>query len=532
MKNKSVKRDCIIIIALTVLIFLNTSGNDFVYDDLEAIVNNPSIRDTGNIPLFFTNPGRTAVTSELLQNVYRPLLMTTFALNYAAGGLDVAGYHLVSISLHAANAVLLYLLILAMAGTGLNAGGGNAQLASLLISLFFAVHPVNTEAVNYIWQRSELMASFFYLVTLLCMVNYMRGGKALLYAAAVVSFVMALLTKEMAVTVPVVLLLFDWYFISSFKKDVFMRNLKRYYLPFIVLAVVYACFRLFSYRILRESGTGGGSAGWGAFKYFITQARVIIQYLRLMVFPRGLSVHHDVPLSSSLSDPTFLASGAVILLMIAGAVMMRKKLRTYSFFILWFFIMLIPTSSVIPLYPVIMNEHRIYLAGAGLVAVFVLASTKKSTLLLMAVLLVLCASLTVKRNSEWKDSFTLWSAVAREYPDNYMAYFNLGVAHVASEQYDKGIEYYRKAVSIKPDYAEAYYNLGVAYGGLGKYDDALDSYKQAIGIKPDYGAAYCNLGGTYVWLGRYSEAVESYKEALRINPSDANTLYNLKLLGK
>ncbi|MBI5598765.1 MAG: hypothetical protein HY890_03395 [Deltaproteobacteria bacterium] len=398
-----------------VIVYSGTFGAAFHFDDLPNIVENYAIRDLKNLPaIFFGNRG---------------LVMATFALNYAAGGDNVFGYHVGNVIIHIINGILAYFLVF---NTMLKAGGEEARSKKIAAysALLFALHPVQTQAVTYIVQRMESLASLFYLAALVVFIKAADASssakRALLYAGVAVLYFLGFKSKEVAITLPFVIALYDVYFLGG--KKGFMGRLPLYgalFLLFIYFLVV-TIMPLGGFGDLSAELTGqfaaphqptglagvataqgaAPSAGFGVksitpFEYLYTQFNVIVYYITLLFVPINQNLDYDFPISTGLFTTPEIRPGTVlniplpppvvsliILLFIIGLgvyLFSRSRGRgpslpssgkpwrglMVSFFIFWFFIILAPTSSFIPVIDVIF-EHRLYLASLGFFAIFAL----------------------------------------------------------------------------------------------------------------------------------------------------------------
>lgn len=393
--------------ALAFIIYSNSFSVPFQFDDLPIIVENTSLRRLANLPGLLSSQ--------------RGLTMATFALNYAAGGVDTTGYHLVNIVIHIINAALVYLL-LAHTLRFVNIEEASARRLGALTALLFMAHPIQTQAVTYIVQRMESLSSLFYLLALLFLV---WGSKAAafpkrlaLYAGVGLSYLFAFYSKETAFTLPAVALLYDFCFIAKGK----IRAMTGRWPAYAVLAALFAVFTVTT--ILPLGGFGDVSdesadskyaapkvkAGLGTkeldysagFKvssvtpkeYLYTQFNVMVYYISLFVYPANQNLDYDFPLSRELMKAPQVAEGTVlnmpipppivslaILLAIAGAgaymIIITQgrpggRLRVAGFFIFWYFIVLSPTSSIVPIIDAI-YEHRVYLPSLGFFTILALS---------------------------------------------------------------------------------------------------------------------------------------------------------------
>lgn len=387
MLKKHVIAVCLIA-ASTLLVYSNTFHSTFHFDDVEQIVENSKIKDLGNL-------------REIL-NGQRGVAVATFAVNYAIGGLNVFGYHLVNILIHIINGILVYFLIFLTLSLIKNppfskggAGGfdGWSSRIALYVALIFAVHPVQTQAVTYITQRMESLASLFYLLGLLLFISGARARSffttSLLYCGVLASYILGFKSKEIVITLPAILFLYDLYFISSGNVKGLLKRWPLYLSLFILLLYLASKTMVPADAVNAIKGDAfsdvtNATAGFAVKEitpgqYLLTQFNVIMTYLRLLILPVEQNLDYDYAVSRSLFELRTLLSfiGVVSILSAAVYLFMRpvswitRHGRIISFFILWFFIILSPTSSFIPIQDVIF-EHRVYLPSVGFIAIFVI----------------------------------------------------------------------------------------------------------------------------------------------------------------
>ncbi len=535
----------LLIAVISVAVYSNSFSNSFHFDDQHFIVENPYIQDLRNIPSFFLSPEHSSF-EKIFTSHYRPLLVTSYAMNYALGGLRPEGYHVVNLLFHVGSAFLVYLIVDAMLS-------GNFYIA-LTAALVFAVHPFNSEVVNYITARSSVMCTFFYLLSFYFWIGFrsekleVRSEKIIdgsqkksyfllltsnFYLFSLLSFLLAILTKEIAITLPVVLFLYDFYFHrqQDGKNRHPAPSSSRYlpHLPYIILIIVpYLLYRISVYGSI----TGGGTRDYLA--NFLTQPKVLLKYIQLMFVPSGLTIEHNIRLSASLSDITVILSFASILIILFIAYLlfrmgrMGREWRMVSFFILWFFITLLPTT-IIPLNAVL-QENRGYLAGvmSAVIAGWALSRLKRRYIFPGLALLVLVLSvLTFNRNFAWKDDLSLWSDAVAKSPMSARAHDNLGLAWMGVNKYDLAIGEFNKTLELNPRYYLAYYNAGVAYQLQGDLEKARFAYEESLKINPSYFRSYYNAGIVYKKLGEPDMAISSYDRAIALDPRHPFVYNNL-----
>jgi tetratricopeptide (TPR) repeat protein len=524
----------------------------FQFDDIWTIGENSIIRNLN----YYAAPAkarideRTADYAKILN--YRALISRyisslTFALNYSVHGLDVTGYHVVNLAIHLASALLVYWLVLLVLAS-LAAGPGqyrplylkNVSPVALLAALLFVAHPVQTQAVTYIIQRQASLATMFYLLAVVLYIKARlsvdanrksaHAGKANIRAAAyylvgLLAAVLAMKSKEIAFTLPVMIVLYEiLFFTGTARKRVV------YLTPFLLTMLIIPV-------TLIVMGQGAGElqedtamaatrlqTGMKRLDYLFTQFRVIITYIRLMFFPVGQNLDYDFPFYHSIAEPAVLLSLITLLAVCAAAAWAfwryrrtQPLVKVVFFGIAWFFIALSIESSIIPIVDVIF-EHRLYLPSAGLFlalsfAVLLLIEKQRQTRVNRAVLvlaglavLTLCG-LTYARNSVWSDRVALWQDVVSKSPGKARGYNYLGIAQYEKGNLDGAIAAYEKSASLNPSYANAHSNLGMAYFEKGRIDEAINAFKNAIRLKPDHAEAHYNLGLAYGEKGLMQEAI-------------------------
>ncbi len=507
----------LILVAAGILAYGNSFRGKFVYDDIRAIVNNPHIRQVLPLSKSLTGPWDSSVRD-------RPVVSLSLALNYAAGGLEPRGYHLFNLAVHLLAGLTLFgVLRRTFQNTRFPpAWNRSASTLGFAAALLWLLHPLQTESVTYVIQRSESLAGLFYLLTLYCFIRSADSGRGRAwFAGAVISCGLGMATKATMITAPVAVFIYDSIFLSRSPA----RAAKRHWPRHLALAATWLI------QVLLISRTSYADLkGLSPLTYLFTQPSVIAHYLRLTVWPHPLCIDYGWPPAAGVGDvllPAILVGG-LLWLTVYGLV----KKPAVGFAGAWFFLVLAPTSSILPLEDPL-SEHRMYLPLAALAAlavggVFSLLRRLSSpagrravgTIILTAAALVL-GGLTWQRNRVYHDPLTLWREVTILRPEHARGYYNYGLELGKAGRRREAIEQYRKSIRLKPDYALAYNNLAVALSEEGEYYRAVSRYGQAIRIKPHYWEARYNLGIALTQLGRYREALTSFEESLRLQPGFA-----------
>jgi len=518
----------LLLVLLVSAIYSNTFSFSFHFDDASNIVENPLIK---NLRYLLIWPGS------------RYVGFLSFALNYHFGHLNVFGYHLVNLIIHIVNACLVYAFIRLLLQTPrlrLHPPLAPAAPAiALTAALLFAVHPIQTQAVTYIVQRFASLAALFYLLTVVCYLQWRLSPpdtkrRYVWYAGALIATILAMKTKENTFTLPFMLLLVE---VIGFGTPV--RKQWIGLIPFFLTLPIIP--------LSRPGALGEGEAGLARstmdisrLDYLFTQFRVIVTYLRLLIFPVHQNLDYDYPLYHSLLQPPVFLS-ALLLAALLGLALLALRRATRSPYpaqwrlialgILWFFLTLSIESSIIPIKDLI-YEHRLYLPSVGF---WLAASTifwgfyfrgQGLKFVGLGIVLSLLVLGTYHRNRVWQDEVSLWADVARKSPHKPRGYNNLGKAYQEQGASSKAVEAYEKAIQLEPGYAEAHNNLGNAYKELGRLHEAVLEYKTAFTLKPDLAEAHNDLGLVYSDQGLLDEAVQEFQTALRLKPNYAQAHNN------
>jgi Tfp pilus assembly protein PilF len=515
------------------IIYSSALNGPFYLDDGDNIRNNPALRDLGS---FLDFSGTRYVT------------YLSFALNYSAHGLSAYAYRLTNLAIHVLNAILVYRLVLLIGQTPLmreRAGGAAGDIA-IASSLFFLVHPLQTQAVSYITQRFASLATLFFLLSVVLYIGarLKQNGPAayLKYGLAVLSAVVAMKTKEISFTLPFVLCFFEFVF---FKGDGVKARLL-YIAPFLVTLVVVP---LSLYGPLAATGIGQETvqsllrksqmtdlAVMPRYNYFISQFYVILVYIKLFLAPVGLHLNYDFKPAAGIDFRVAVSFIALLAIFIASILLFLRSLvggRTLGIIagagLVWFFMTLSVESSVIPIQHVIF-EHRTYLPGVGffvfLGACVVWVTGRVRARLCPAlgermafgvVVLVVAAVLSVitySRNAEWGDPIKFRLSEIRSNPRVAGHYNDLGFAYMEAGRDVEAIEALKKALELEPDFAAALSTLSAIYMNQGHFVEAEPLLLHAVDVEPGYVDAHYNLATVYLNTGRFAEAIALYEKVL------------------
>jgi tetratricopeptide (TPR) repeat protein len=576
MQDKCLSKRVIYVLIIVIVGFLaysNTFHSPFQWDEADFILGNPIIRNLN----YFTDVSRAEGLPVYDGFKSRYIGYLTFALNYRLHGFDVTGYHMVNLAIHIVNGILVYLLVLLTFRTpyfkGRNAADDSlftihfSRLFALAVALLFVVHPIQTEAVTYVFQRMASLVSMFYLLSL---VLYIKGRQIQVEAKVklekdsnstlrphssassltcfILSFlstVLAMKTKENAFTLPVIITLYEFLFFSGPVKTRVLRLV-----PWLLTMLIVPL------TIMGTGATPGeiisqvkDPASLGFITptpqdYLFTQFRVIVTYIRLLFLPVGQNFDYDYPLYHSLFDLPVLLSFLLLAAVFGFAVYLLFKShraeggeqeagdtplypplprgevkevgfhalrftlhasRLLGFGILWFFITLSVESSIIPI-PMLINEYRVYLPSVG----FFLA-------LITGILLL------VQR----------FPGASFQKARMFVAILAVIVLALAGSTYARNVLWKDKVslwedvVSKSPNSSRGYNNLGIAYYEKGRNDEAIRMYEHAIALNPRYLDAYMNLGVSYAVTGRLDAAIEKFSAVVEKDPKNDDAYLNL-----
>lgn len=509
---------------ISVITYLNCLQHSFVYDDESTIVNNYFIRHWENIPELFT--GKYFILSAEL--TYRPVVTLSYFIDYTFWHLNPTGYHLTNMLLHAVNSTLFFIFTCALF---------RKRVTALTASLFFSVYPLFTEVVNAVGFREDLLAFLFLILAFICFVKAHQKKYTLHYTLSLLCFFLSIFSKEMAITLPLLIIIYDVMFPGlsngnnkppalSYLKVTFLR----YYLGYGVVAIFYLLVRFFFLHNPTESHVPYPHDS--LFFNVLTMTHVLACYIKLLFLPFHLNADYVVPLTTSLVKISFWIS--CLLLIVTGifSFRLRSRHKYIFFFIVWFFVTLMPVMNIIPLGN-LMAERYLYIPGAGFCMIIACLVSGRQimhgvrsdryspmtipSMVLVFFLLIGNACLTFQRNGDWKDGLQLWSKTSITSPNSFRVHINLGNAYEKKGLNAAALEEYKKALSIDPNDADIYNNLGVYYNTMNLFDDAIRHFTQCLDINPQHARAHNNLGVVLTRQRHLDDAIQAFKQAISIN---------------
>ena len=597
----------ILIVIIGVIAYSNTFQVPFYFDDYHYIIESPFTKSFE----YFTEPSKALpVTDSLAVYTFKTRFtgFLTFAVNYKLHGFDVAGYHIANLSIHIINALLVYWLVLLTLQTAFFRTKGhdslstvNCQLSTNLIAFFSALifisHPIQTQAVTYISQRFASLATLFYLLSLVMYVKFRiqdsgcriqdkkskNRASCILYLVSLISAVLAMKTKEIAFTLPIIIVLYEFSFFTETFNLPIDRQASSKLLTFNFKKIIFLIPFLLTMLIIPLSLIGidkpadslivditeatRAKTTISRWDYLFTEFRVVVTYIRLLLFPVNQNLDHDYQVYNSFLNPNVFLSFLFLLSILGFAVYLfyySKKPSSFNlhpstlhftaFGIFWFFITLSVESSIIPTQDIIF-EHRLYLPSIGLIIAFVSAvfylvfhlsslnlhpssflthHALRITVLLLAVVVIVLSIASYQRNSLWQDKIAFWGDVVEKSPKKIRGYNELGLAYMENGKLSEAVSYFQRALTIDAysEYSlDIYLNLANAYDELGYTDDAIITCKKIIALNYGFETAHYNLGMLYYQKSMFKEAAEEFKIALSLNPLNYDARRNLELLG-
>ncbi|MFH1825334.1 MAG: tetratricopeptide repeat protein [Candidatus Firestonebacteria bacterium] len=497
-------------------------------DDKPIVESNALIRNLGNLPKIFVSNYWANTPYGKGVFLYRPLVISSFAIDYAIWSHNPFGFHLTNIILNDLNSVLLFLILVSFFKS-------LPSTYYLLSALLFSFHPVHTEAVNMIVGRTELLATFFYLLTLWL---YIKNK----YFGCLITFFLALLSKEMAITLPLVL--FSSEFIFKKKCE------KKHYIGFLIVIAIYFIIRTTVLGGLVSAHQTGILSQQNFPQRIFIVFQVLGHYLKLLFWPYPLTPDYsDFPLGNSLFKLDVFIPLILIVVLLFIAYRFKDKQKIISFSIIWFFITILPVSNIISIGTLI-GERFLYLPSISLsiLAIWIYPKFRNfgNTVLLVlgSVILIIFGMITFSRNYDWKDNFSLWNVVLKYQPDNVRANYNLGEYYESLKENDKALQHYEKSVEyypqanwhpdrnsilmVKEKISNIYYGLCLKCYKDKDYKKSLEYCLKAISHNESKVESYVMLGNNYFQLNDIAKALESYKKALQINPDQFEAKENYK----
>jgi tetratricopeptide (TPR) repeat protein len=494
----------------------------FFFDDEPAITANQTIRHLWPPGAALSPPlNATGATG-------RPMVNLSLAINWAIGGANPWGYHAFNFGLHLLAGFALFGIVRRTLRLPIFAGrwSGEATWLGLAIALLWTLHPLQTETVTCVIQRSELLVSLCYLLTLygfLRSVGSPQPGRW--QFLAFVACLLGMASKEVMVTAPLVILLFDRTFVVSNFREAF-RQRGLFHLS---LASTWA---LLAVLVVGTGGNRGGVTGGfldaSSWSYALTQCRAVAIYLKLSVWPNPLVMDYGTDLVARAND--VLPQAAMLLALVTFSAIALWRRSPFGFLGAWFFAILAPSSTLVVLRTQTIAEHRMYLPLAAAVTLAVLGLRRMLGRPGLAVALALAVGagwLSAQRNRDYRTEEAIWTDTIAKRPENARAHNNLGTVFYEQGRLAEARNEFEEALRLQPEYPDAQQNLGLALLHAGRAREAVNHFLEAVRLNPLAADWHYDLGNAFFQLNRKPEALAEFERATQLKPDDVAAQYNL-----
>ena len=514
----------VLLVVINAAVYSRSVAVPFIFDDLTSIPENPNIRQLWPPWKAMSAPPQLGAAGG------RPLVGLSLAVNYAIGGLNVRGYHVFNVLVHVLAALALWGMVartLASPRLGGRFGGRGAAFA---VALVWSVHPLLTEPVTYIVQRTELMMGLCYLLTLYAALRAWDAAQPGRWeAASIAACALGMACKEVMVTAPVMVVVHDLLLRGLPWRELLRRRQRLYgglAATWLVLIAILAGGAQFKGAL-----TSAGNVG--SLAYLWLQAKAIVHYVRLCLWPWPLRLAYDWQPPGLLGG---LPYAVIVLALLAGAVAAWRTRPWLTFAACWFFLILAPTSSIIPLPTEMLAERRMYLPSAAVIALVVLGvrslwsrlegggtRTTVSPLVPAAALAMVVAGLAFlswHRLDAYRTLLSIWTDSVEKAPGSAVARNNLGMALAFAGRVVEAQDRFREALDLDPGRAISHYNLGYTLAHQGKYAEAIGHLREALRLNPKDAGAHYALAMSLLATGQRGEGVRHFEESVALNPND------------
>ncbi|MFH1359559.1 MAG: tetratricopeptide repeat protein [Candidatus Omnitrophota bacterium] len=541
----------LVLVAVVFAVYGNTLFHQFVWDDHYLIVENPFIKSSRFLPGLFQGDVTASTTiSHQSSHYYRPLSMLSFMVDYKIWCLNPFGFHLTNLIVHALNCIIIFLILCKIC---------QDEMLSFLVSLLFAIHPIHVEAVTPIFNRMGIQVAFFMLWGFLLFIFSENCRKKSFLLSALACFILALLSKENAVVLPLLWVAYDYFFFCDQRfKRIFEKEHVQFYLCCLGIIVVYAVMRHLTLRqsfllpVFGQENSAGFALAKNLFLHVLTVFKIAGMYVTKAIWPFPLSAVYWIDPVGGPMDPSFVINFILILLIFLAAMYFHRKDKIITFFIVFFFIGLLPYFNMIPISMAYTFRER-FLYLSSLAACFIMVKVikhvdvqfiskkafdgvLKAVFFVFILLLAICTSVS---NMIWKNNYTLWTTTVQTAPLSQLAHLNLGEVYADKGQYKKAlIELAKSLHTPHPKALDSVYlarlNLAKIYTDMGQFQKALKEANQALDItkRMDLNsfAVYDKLGLIYAHLNDPQRAEQNFLESLKHQENNVSAHYNLGIL--
>ncbi len=528
LSKEATTRALLIFLILGILCYGNTLSANFVWDDGLLLVNDPNIKEIKNA-LNFLQPRYWQEVYGGSRGQYRPVRALSFVFSYQLWGLNPFWYHLTNLCLHLLNAFVVYMVV-ALIFKG--------RVDPLLAGILFLVHPVNTESVSWIKNRTELFGLFFFMLSWLMFhrslsprekndaARLLPGG-AVAYVLSLILFVLALASKENTIVLPLILVAYIFCFVPQEKRRAAFKKAA----PLFLTAALCTAFLFLIIGV--DIKKAGEYPPIDLISNIIAFPETLVFYFKMLLFPLKLSASHDMTPGFSLLQAKFLVPASILFFLAGLTVLSYRYSKVVFFSLIWIWITLLPVSNILFIYGRPLAEQRLYLPSLGysiLLSFFLCrlrsvslghvssSMSRNATLVVTILILTLFSMQTRFRNAVWKDKIALFEDSASKDFNKGGIHYNLGEAYQSAGLIDKAIIAYKNSLLMWPTNSRAHVNLGMAYFARKKHDLAIEELKQAIELDPEDPNTPRFLAEVYLHKGETDLALEQLGQALSQDP--------------
>lgn len=526
MKKLNPKYSYIIVAIFSFLVYYNSLQNDFVFDDESVVQNYMAIRDLSNIPKYFTAQEG---FHKVIGRYYRPVISTSYTIDYAIWNLNPFGFHLTNVLINTIASLLLFAILLRLFKKY-----KHGLLASFISTLIFTAHPVHTEAVSWVSGRTDSLVTLFFFATFYFYILFVEEEENKYLVFSIIFYVFGLLSKEMIVTFPLIIILFDFFWRRKTLKDI-LANWKVYSI-YIFLTLVYLLIRYLVLKDVVERTRYNYFYGKDTITTIATMLKTIPIYFKLLVYPVGLLYHYNgaIPDSNSFADGAVIFSILFIIVLLALSFIFYKKYGKISFCILFVLVTLLPVMNIIPTMN-FMAERFLYISSfslslliAYLIVKFQTAKNKNVFFGVSLLVIIIFSYLTIQRNHDWKDNDSLY--ITGEGKDGSVLLVNSGNMYANRKQYDEAEKRYKRALELRTNNVLAHHNLGLIYLIKGDLDSAEINIKDGLAIDSLAPDGYFQLATIYQHRGNIDEAIKMLEKLQSIAPDYGGSKSHLEYL--
>lgn len=518
---------CIALVAITLAVYIQVVNHRFVNLDDGAYVTENNYVKSG----ITANSIVWAFIS--VDANWHPVTWLSHMADVQLFGLNPMGHHLTSVVIHSVSTVLLFLLLFRLTGS---------RWQSIFVAALFALHPLHVESVAWVSERKDMLSALFWFLTLIFYCEYVAKRKPALYLLALVSFVLGLMSKPMLVTLPIVLLLMDYWPLNRYLhegQEQGLRQISGRLTAFIKEKIPFIAFSFFSCVITIYAQYKGGAINDLIDVPIVLRIQnalvAYVKYIIKTLWPRDLAVLY--PITSSIPLWQIIGSMLVLLLLSFAAIRLWRRHPFFAVGWLWFLVTLLPVIGLVQVGTQSMADRYSYIPAIGLyimaawgvpVLIKKLRYREGVLTLLAGSIIIASASLTWQQLGYWRDSVSLFRHTLQVTTDNYLIHNNLGTLLLSRGDLDAAIPEFRDVLRIKPNDIDAHINLGIAFIRKGDLDEAVREFREVLRISPDDVDAHSNLGVALARKEDLDAAIREFQEVLRISPNNTIAQKNLE----